>query len=173
MMHHVMLFQQLSSRPHAKDKHGWVASLVLHKIHGGMWSKRAWTWLKAKTSSGRTNNASKVVDERVWAVQLVEHAGIKVTKWRWSRWRKPSQGGVRGSIGRSAQAGRPPLFKHPRCSSLAGKQLTQLSVCVLEFVVQNHLRLSHPSKVCFAQQIIPLIYLKSILRNNFYVPCYQ
>jgi hypothetical protein len=35
---------------------------------------------KAKTSSGRTNNANKGVDERVWAVQLVEHAITKVTK---------------------------------------------------------------------------------------------
>jgi hypothetical protein len=35
---------------------------------------------EAKTSSGRTNNASKGVDERVWVVELVEHAGTKVTK---------------------------------------------------------------------------------------------
>jgi hypothetical protein len=33
---------------------------------------------KAKASSGRTNNASKGVDERVWVVQLVEHAGTNV-----------------------------------------------------------------------------------------------
>jgi hypothetical protein len=32
--------------------------------------------------TGRTNNASKGVDESVWAVQLVEHAGTKVTKGR-------------------------------------------------------------------------------------------
>jgi hypothetical protein len=35
---------------------------------------------KETTSSGRTNNARKGVDERVWAVQLVDHAGTKVTK---------------------------------------------------------------------------------------------
>jgi hypothetical protein len=35
---------------------------------------------------------SKGVDERVWVVQLVEHAGTKVRKRRSSRWRKPSQG---------------------------------------------------------------------------------
>jgi hypothetical protein len=29
-------------------------------------------------SSGRTNNAGKGVDESVWAVQLVEHAGKEV-----------------------------------------------------------------------------------------------
>jgi hypothetical protein len=90
-MHHWMPSQQLSSRPHAKDKHGWAASIALQEIHGGMWSKwskGAWTWLKAKASSGRTNNASKGVDKRVWAVQLVEHAGTKVTKGRWSCWKK-------------------------------------------------------------------------------------
>jgi hypothetical protein len=36
MMHHGMLFQQLSSKPNAKDKHGRAASLVLQKNHGGM-----------------------------------------------------------------------------------------------------------------------------------------
>jgi hypothetical protein len=66
--------------------------------------------------------------------------------------RKSSQGGDEAT-----QAGRPrpadlPLFKHPRCSPSAGKLLIQLFVCVLEFVVQNHLRLSHSSRVCFVQQ---------------------
>jgi hypothetical protein len=78
-----------------------------HCFAGNSWwhvNKGAWAWLKAKASSGRTNNASKGVDERVWAVQLVEHAGTKVTKWKWSRWRKPSQGGARGHPSRSAQA---------------------------------------------------------------------
>jgi hypothetical protein len=56
----------------------------------------------------------------------------------------------------ATQAGRPrpadlPLFKHLRCSPSAGKLVIQLSVCVLEFVVQMHLRLSHPSQVCFGQ----------------------
>jgi hypothetical protein len=64
---------------------------------------------KAKASSGRTNNASKGVDERVWVGQLVEHAGTKVTKGRSSRWRKTKPGEARGHPGRSAQAGRPPL----------------------------------------------------------------
>jgi hypothetical protein len=35
---------------------------------------------KHEASSGRTNNARKGVDENVWAVQLVEHAGKKVTE---------------------------------------------------------------------------------------------
>jgi hypothetical protein len=33
-----------------------------------------------EASSGRTNNARKGVDESVWAVQLVEHAGMKVAE---------------------------------------------------------------------------------------------
>jgi hypothetical protein len=35
---------------------------------------------KQEASSGRTSNARKGVDESVWAVQLVEHAGKKVTE---------------------------------------------------------------------------------------------
>jgi hypothetical protein len=53
------------------------------------------------------------------------------------------------------EAGRPrpaglPYKCTPRCSSLAGKQLSHLSVCVLEVLVHNHHRLSHPFQVCFA-----------------------
>jgi hypothetical protein len=53
-----------------------------------------------KASNGRTNNASKGVDESVWAVQLVEHAGTKVTNQAKRARATPSQ---------SAQAGRPTL----------------------------------------------------------------
>jgi hypothetical protein len=35
---------------------------------------------KHEASSGWTNNATKGVDESVWAVQLVEHAVKKVTE---------------------------------------------------------------------------------------------
>jgi hypothetical protein len=35
---------------------------------------------KNEASNGRTNNARKGVDESVWAVQLVELAGKKVTE---------------------------------------------------------------------------------------------
>jgi hypothetical protein len=35
MMHHWMPFQQLSSRPHVKDKHGWAASIALQENHKG------------------------------------------------------------------------------------------------------------------------------------------
>jgi hypothetical protein len=62
--------------------------------------------------------------------------------------RNRSQGGHEAT-----QAGRPKpagltLFKHPRCSPSAGKLLIQLSVCALEFVVQNHLDLAiHPKFV--------------------------
>jgi hypothetical protein len=36
MMHHWMPFKQLSSRPRAKEKHGWAASIALQEIHGVM-----------------------------------------------------------------------------------------------------------------------------------------
>jgi hypothetical protein len=57
----------------------------------------------------------------------------------------------------ATQGGRPrpanlPYKCTPWCSSLAGKQLSRLSVCVLEVLVQNHLKLNHPSQVCFTQQ---------------------
>jgi hypothetical protein len=35
---------------------------------------------KHEALSGRTNNARKGVDESIWAVQLVEQAGKKVTE---------------------------------------------------------------------------------------------
>jgi hypothetical protein len=35
---------------------------------------------KHEASSGRTNNAKKGVDESIWAMQLVEHAGKKVAE---------------------------------------------------------------------------------------------
>jgi hypothetical protein len=35
---------------------------------------------KHEASCGRTNNARKGVDESVWAVQLMNHAGKKVTE---------------------------------------------------------------------------------------------
>jgi hypothetical protein len=34
--------------------------------------------LKHEASSGRTNNARKVVDESIWAVQLLERVGKEV-----------------------------------------------------------------------------------------------
>jgi hypothetical protein len=143
-MDHWMPFQQLSSRPHAKDKHGWDTSIALHEIHGGMWSKGAWTWLKAKASSGRTNNASKGVDERVWAMQLVQHAGTNVTKGRSSRWRKAEPGEARGHPGRSAS----PINVTPSARlQQASSSSLSLFVCS-KFLVQNHHRLSHPSQVC-------------------------
>jgi hypothetical protein len=108
---------------------GGEASIVLKEIHGRMWSKGAWTWLKAKASSGRTNNASKGVDERVWAVQLVDHAGTKVTKGRSSRWRKTEPGRHEAS-----QAGRPgpaglPYKMHPPMLAFS-RQATLPSLCL-------------------------------------------
>jgi hypothetical protein len=88
----------------------------LQEMHGGMWSKwskGAWTWLKAKASSGRTNNASKGVDERVWAVQLVEHTGTILTKGRSSRWRKDTPGEARSHPGWSPRSASISYKWHP------------------------------------------------------------
>jgi hypothetical protein len=162
--------QQLSSRPHAKDKHGCAASITLQEIHGGMWSKGskgAWTWLKARSSSGRTNNASKGVDESVWAVQLVEHAGTKVTKGRWSCWEKElSRRGMQppGPV----SLGRPtcPIKCTPGARLLqASSSLLPLFVCS-SFYVQNHHRLSQPSQAWLLKQFTPLIHSKSTFRSN-------
>jgi hypothetical protein len=83
-MHHWISFYQLLSRPHAKDKHGGQQSSICRNFmvaceasgareHGHDPKHEA-------SSSGRTNNARKGVDESVWAVQLVEHAGRKVAE---------------------------------------------------------------------------------------------
>jgi hypothetical protein len=56
--------------------------MTLQEFHGEMrskWSKEHGHDSKHEASSGRTNNARKKVDESVWAVQLMEHAGKKVT----------------------------------------------------------------------------------------------
>jgi hypothetical protein len=111
-MHHWMPFQQLSSRPHAKDKHGGQQALLCRKFmvacevreHGHDSKQR-------HQVEGPIMQAKEWM--RVWAVQLVEHAGTKVTKGRSSRWRKDAPGEARSHPGRSAQAGRPPLYKHP------------------------------------------------------------
>jgi hypothetical protein len=55
-----------------KDKHGGDSQgFVLQEYHVGMWGKGVWKWVKAKTSSGRNNNASKGVDENIWKVYAV------------------------------------------------------------------------------------------------------
>jgi hypothetical protein len=161
MMHHWMPSQQLSSRPHAKDKHGWAASMTLQKIHGSMWSKwskGAWTWLKAW----------KGVDESVWAVQLVEHAGKKVTKGKWSCWEKePSQG---ANDPKPVSLGRPawPINGAPGTRLLqASSLLLPLFVCS-SFCAQNHCIHSHPSWAWLLKQFTPLINSKSTFRSNFW-----
>jgi hypothetical protein len=133
------------------------------------WSKGAWTWVKARTSSGRTNNASKGVDESVWAVQQVEHAGTKVTKGRSSCWEKePSQGGQNQP--RPVGPGRPafPIKGTPGVRLLqASSSLLTPFVCS-SFYVQNHRRLSHPSQAWLLKQFTPLIHSKSTFRSNFW-----
>jgi hypothetical protein len=32
--------------------------IILQEYHGSMWGKGLWKWLEAKTSSGRSNNAT-------------------------------------------------------------------------------------------------------------------
>jgi hypothetical protein len=89
---------------------GGSQGLILQENHGGMWGKGAWSWLKAKTSSGRTNNPSNRVDERVWAVQPMEHAITKHQSEDEYAGRNPEPGGAWRTPGRSAQAGRPPPY---------------------------------------------------------------
>jgi hypothetical protein len=156
MMHHGMLFQQLSSKPHAKDKHRRAArpffcrksieaceakehghdSKQRHHVEGPIMQVKEWM-----REFGQCNP---------WSTQAQKSQSKDECAGR-----KPSQGGEEAT-----QAGWPtlvglPLFKHPRCSPLAGKLLIQLSVCVLEFVVQNHLRLSHPSQVFSSKKTHP------------------
>jgi hypothetical protein len=87
-----------------------------------------------EASGGRTNNARKGVDESVWAVQLVEHAGKEVMEEKSSCWKK-------AEAGRSMRHPRPvgpgrsaSLTKGaPRLPSSAGKHPSPSSVCVLKF----------------------------------------
>jgi hypothetical protein len=65
---------------------GGSQGLVLQEYHGGMWGKGAWRWLKVKSSSGRSNNASKGVDENVWKVQPREACGHEATQQAWVQW---------------------------------------------------------------------------------------
>jgi hypothetical protein len=55
----------------------------LQEYYGGMWGKGAWKWFKAKSSSGRSNDASKGVDESVWKVQPHGARGHEATKQAW------------------------------------------------------------------------------------------
>jgi hypothetical protein len=114
----------------------------LQKNDGGMWSKEAWTWLKK-----RHQVEGPIMQAKEWMTEFE----------RWNPWSCGHKGHkVKMSVLEKTEARegtwppRPvglPLFKHPRCAPSAGKQLIQLSVCV-----QNHLRLSHPSQVCFTHQ---------------------
>jgi hypothetical protein len=166
MMHHGMPFQQLSSRSHAKDKHGGQQALFCRKF---MVACEAWE--HGHDSKQRHQVEGPTMQEKEW---MREFGQCNL----WSTRARKSQSEDHHARGKSSQgrpeapqAGRPrpavlPYKMHPRCSSSAGKQLSHLSVCVLEFLVQNHLRLSHPSQVSFPNNITPLIYSKSTLQNN-------
>jgi hypothetical protein len=88
---------------------------------------------KHEASSGRTNNARKGVNESVWAVQLMEHAGKKVMEEKLSRWEKMELwGGTRPP--RMVGPDRPasPTKGAPRLPSSAGKHPSPFSsICVL------------------------------------------
>jgi hypothetical protein len=76
----------------------------------GAWSEgAAGVDVLVMSSSGSTNNASKGVDERVWAVQLVEHAVTKHQSEDDCAGRKPEPVGAWRPPSRSAQAGRTTL----------------------------------------------------------------
>jgi hypothetical protein len=92
---------------------GGQQGLVLQENHGGMWVKG--------------------VDERVWAVQPMEHAVTIVTKQRWVYWRKIKPGAWRPP--RPVGPGRPssPLFKHP------GAPVRQVSLPASSLFVRSSL----------------------------------
>jgi hypothetical protein len=99
------------------------------------------------------------VDERVWVVQLVEHAGTKVTKEDHHAGGKSSQGRREATqAGRPRSAGLP--YKNAPPVLVFSRQATLPPLCVLEVLVQNCLRLSHPSQVCLLKQITPFNPLK-------------
>jgi hypothetical protein len=103
---------------------------------------------KHEASSGRTNNARKGVDESVWAVQLVEHAGKKVTEEKMIVLEENRARGEHAAI----QAGRPRPADLPYKRSPPGSRLLQASIPLLpQFVcsilcAQNHRRHSQPSQ---------------------------
>jgi hypothetical protein len=152
MMHHGMPLQHLSSNHMQRTSMGGSKGFVLQEYYGGMWGKGAWRWLKAKSSSGRSNNATKGVDENVWKVQPRGARGHEATKQAWVHRRRSKPGRAeRPQAGPPRPASLPPS-KAPRCPSSSGKSLAQFLVRVLELVVQNHLRLSLSLRVCFVQQ---------------------
>jgi hypothetical protein len=101
-----------------------------------------------KHQVGRTNNARKGVDESVWAVQLVEHAGKEVMEEKWSCWNK-TEPGRSTRPPRPVGPGRPasPIKGPPGSHFLhANIPLIPLFVCS-SFCAQNHCRHSQPSQV--------------------------
>jgi hypothetical protein len=143
-MHHWMLFHQLSSRSHAKDKHGWAASITLQGIHGDMCSMDM-------TQSMKHQVEGPIMQEKDWT-RAFGRCNSWSTRARksWMRndhvGRKRCPGEARGHPGRSAQAGRPPQQKEPLGSRLlASIPLLPQFVCSSS-CAQNHRRHSQPSQ---------------------------
>jgi hypothetical protein len=102
---------------------------------------------KHEASSGTTNNARKGVDESVWVCNSWSTRARRSWRINDRVGRKPMQGGARGTPGRSAQAGRPPLQKEPPGSRLRQASIPFLAQFVCSsFHAQNHRRHSQPSQ---------------------------
>jgi hypothetical protein len=132
------------------------------------WSKGAWTWLKARASSGRTNNARKGVDESVWAVQLVEHWAKKSQRGDDRARRKSRARGAKPpQAGRLRPAGLPYKWRPPVPIFCSQAALLPQFVCS-SFCAQNDRRHSHPSWAWLLKQFTPLIHSKSTFRSNLW-----
>jgi hypothetical protein len=121
------IMEACEAREHGSD------SRQNHQVEGAIMQAKEWTRM-----FGRCNP--------------VEHAVTKQQSKCECTGEEASREEQRGrQAGRSRPADLPPS-KALWCSHLAGKSPIQLFVRVLKFVVQNHLRLSHPLQVCFIQQ---------------------
>jgi hypothetical protein len=110
-MHHGILFQHLSSKPHAKDKHGGDSkALFCRKIMEACEAKE-----HGHDSKQRHQVEEPIMQAKEWTREFrrcnpVEHAVTKSQSKDECAGRKPELGGARSHPGRSAQAGRPPPY---------------------------------------------------------------
>jgi hypothetical protein len=70
---------------------GAAKALFRRNIMEGMWGKGVWKWVKVKTSSGRSNNASEGVDENVWEVHTVTKCAREEPSQEEERGKSPIQ----------------------------------------------------------------------------------
>jgi hypothetical protein len=119
-----------------------AASIVLQEIHGGMCEARE----HGHDSKQRHQVEGPIMQAKEW----MRDFGCNL----WSTRARKSQSGDHHARGKpnqgrheTTQAGRPPLG----CLQQASNSSLSLFVCS-KFLVQNLLKLSHPSQVGFAQQ---------------------